>query len=228
MTRDSASSSQPTARARVREDIRRLILSGELKPGSRLTQQQLAKRFGVAQSVVRESLLELQFTGLVESIDNLGIFVGDLDSNRLVQSYEVREMLEGLAARLACERANRVDVRELTDMVDRMYELGQAGDETGRASLDRQFHHRITLISANDVLIRLTDAYRMLGMIVQVRREHEQNRIEHMRIVNAISENRPEDAERAARDHVAMARRVISEQISKGDFAPQWVTDEAE
>jgi DNA-binding GntR family transcriptional regulator len=226
MSRDNGSVSQPTARARVRDDISRLILSGEFKAGSRLTQQQLAKRFGVAQSVVRESLLELQFTGLVESIDNLGIFVGDLDANRLVQAYEVREMLEGLAARLACERANRVDVRELTDMVDRMFQLAGAGDDAGRAAIDRQFHHRINLISANEVLIRLTDSYRMLGMIVQVRWEHEQNRVEHMRIVEAIAENRADDAERFAREHVANARQAIKQQITEGNFAPQWVADE--
>src|SRR3954462_6861348 len=88
-----------TARHRVREDVRRLILSGELSPGMRLTQQQLAKRFGVAQSVVRESLLELQFSGLVEMVDNLGIFVSELDTNTLLQAYQVREMLEGLSAR---------------------------------------------------------------------------------------------------------------------------------
>src|SRR5215472_7115983 len=97
---------QVSARGRVREDVRRLILSGELKPGTRLTQQHLAKRFGVAQSVVRESLLELQASGLVRSVDNLGIFVSDLDTHSLIHAYYVREMLEGLAARLCCERAS--------------------------------------------------------------------------------------------------------------------------
>src|SRR5919107_497581 len=118
MAKEAASSSthSTTARSRVREDVRRLILSGELRPGTRLTQQQLAKRFGVAQSVVRESLLELQFSGLVRSVDNLGIFVSELDTDLLLQGYEVREMLEGLAARCCCERASRADVRELYEM----------------------------------------------------------------------------------------------------------------
>src|SRR3954451_2960272 len=110
-------SSQTSARGRVREDVRRLILSGELKPGTRLTQQHLAKRFGVAQSVVRESLLELQASGLVRSVDNLGIFVSDLDTHSLIRAYFVREMLEGLAPRLCCELASRADVRALYEMV---------------------------------------------------------------------------------------------------------------
>src|SRR5213082_2404532 len=93
-----------TARGRVREDIRRCILTGEFRQGTRLAQQHLAKRFGVAQSVVRESLLELQLSGLVRSVDNLGIFVGELDTQRLLDAYRVREMFEGLAARLCCQR----------------------------------------------------------------------------------------------------------------------------
>src|SRR6476646_7598331 len=114
---------ESSARGRVREDVRRLILAGELKRGTRLTQQHLAKKFGVAQSVVRESLLELQASGLVRSVDNLGIFVSDLDTNTLIQAYYVREVLEGLAARLSCERASRADLRDLHEMAERIYDL---------------------------------------------------------------------------------------------------------
>src|SRR5438874_333545 len=87
----SETSNHKTARGRVREDIRRCILSGEFRSGERLTQQHLAKRFGVAQSVVRESLLELQLSGLVRSVDNVGIFVSELDTSRLLDAYHVRE-----------------------------------------------------------------------------------------------------------------------------------------
>ena len=107
-----------------------------------------------------------------------------------------------------------------------MFQLGETGDEAAALRWIRQFHHRINLISANEVLLRLTDSYRMLGMIVQVRHEHDQNRIEHMRIVDAIAENRPDDAERFAREHVANARRAIRQQIIDGKFAPQWVGED--
>ncbi len=139
----SASSPDPvapgtTARQRVREEVQRLILAGEWKSGERLTQQHLAKRFGVAQSVVRESLLELQFTGLVQMVDNLGIFVGRLNTGELIQAYEVREMLEGLAARNCCDRASRADLRELAEMAEEIHRLGAAGKNEQRGSLDRR------------------------------------------------------------------------------------------
>ena len=77
-------------RHRVVEGIQRMILTGEYAPGSRLPQQRLAKRLGVAQSVVRESLLELRGVGLVEIRDGMGVFVRRVDSNMLLQAHEVR------------------------------------------------------------------------------------------------------------------------------------------
>lgn len=216
---------QTSARGRVREDVRRLILSGELKPGTRLTQQHLAKRFGVAQSVVRESLLELQSSGLVRSVDNLGIFVSDLDTHALIHAYHVREMLEGLAARLCCERASRADVREMYDMVDKIHELALAGRLPERGTVDRQFHHRTILISGNPILTNLTDSYQMLNMVVQVGRDHEFIRQEHRSLVAAIERGSPDDAEKAARTHVAGARAAIQKLISEGKFEPRWVLE---
>lgn len=216
---------QTTARGRVREDVRKLILSGKLKPGTRLTQQHLAKRFGVAQSVIRESLLELQPSGLVRSVDNLGIFVSDLDANALIHAYHVREVLEGLAARLCCERASRADVRELYEMVDRIDQLAQSGQLAERGTLDRAFHHRTILISGNPILANLTDSYQMLNMVVQLTRDHEQVLREHTAIIRAIEQGDGDAAERAARDHVAGLRRYIEQLIAEGKFEPRWVLE---
>jgi DNA-binding GntR family transcriptional regulator len=224
---DSGNSNSPsTARARVRRDIRKLILTGKLRPGSRLTQQQLAQRFGVAQSVVRESLLELQFTGLVESVDNLGIFVGNLNTEALLQAYEVREMLEGLAARGCCDRASRADLRELAEMAEEIHRLGAAGKDAQRGALDRRFHLRIIEISRNEVLVRLIDACHALGMTVQASRPHNVIRREHLGIIAAIEARDLLEAERRAREHVAGAREAIRRQINQGSFTPRWVVDE--
>ncbi len=95
------------AKHHVREEIERRILSGESKPGERLSQQSLARELGVAQGAVRESLPELQWLGLVESVDHLGVFVENLDTARICEAYAVREVMEGLAARLACANAGR-------------------------------------------------------------------------------------------------------------------------
>jgi DNA-binding GntR family transcriptional regulator len=213
----------PLARHRVRDAIQRLILSGEYQPGQRLVQQELAGRFGVAQSVVRESLLELQFCGLVRAVDNLGMFVSGLEGRTLVAAYEIREMFEGLGARLSCHRASRADLAELVELAEENYRLGRRGDLEAMSALDRQFHYRMILASGNELLAKLTESYQVLGMFVRADRDIRQVRDEHREIVAAIEANRPAQAERLARRHVQAARQAIERQVAENTFAPQWV-----
>jgi len=210
------------ARHDVRDEIQRRILSGESKAGERLSQQSLARELGVAQGTVRESLLELHWLGLVESVDHLGVFVDNLDSSRICEAYMVREVMEGLAARLACGNASRADIAELRAMADKIYQLAQSEDGDA-ASLDRSFHLHITELSRNSTLIRLSQTYRVLGMTVRAFREPSVIHAEHLRIVDALEHNFAEEAERQARNHVAGAREMIENQVSQGKFVPKWV-----
>ncbi|MHB1023403.1 MAG: GntR family transcriptional regulator [Acidobacteriaceae bacterium] len=210
------------ARHDVRDEIQRRILTGESKPGERLSQQSLARELGVAQGTVRESLLELQWLGLVESVDHLGVFVDNLDAGRICEAYEVREVLEGLAARLACGHAGRADIAELRGMADNIFQLAQEKDNE-TALLDRNFHLHITELSRNSTLIRLSQTYRVLGMTVRAFREPAIIHAEHLRIVEAIEHNFSDEAERQARNHVIGAREMIESQVLQGTFVPKWV-----
>lgn len=215
----------PVARHQVREEIQRRILSGESQPGERLTQQSLAKELGVAQGTVRESLLELQWLGLVESIDRLGVFVGKLDAARLVEAYQVREFLEGLAVRLACDHVSRADIAELRRLAELIWQLSQQDQEDEMGAADRAFHLQIINLSNNKILARLTEGYRALGMAVRAYRDPIIIHEEHLRIVDAIEANQPDEAERLVRAHVADARRTIEQQAARHEFTPKWVGD---
>jgi DNA-binding GntR family transcriptional regulator len=210
------------ARHRVRQAVQRLILSGEYQPGQRLVQQELAQRFGVAQSVVRESLLELQFCGLVRAVDNLGMFVSGLDAQTLLAAYEIREVFEGLGARLSCQRASRADLRELVELAEQNCRIGREGNLEAMSGLDRQFHHRMILASGNPLLAKLTETYQVLRMFVRANREIGKVRDEHLEIVAAIEANRPAQAERLARRHVQAARQAIERQVADNAFVPHW------
>jgi DNA-binding GntR family transcriptional regulator len=212
----------PVARHEVRDEIQRRILSGESKPGQRLSQQHLARELGVAQGTVRESLLELQWLGLVESVDHLGVFVDSLDASRICEAYLVREVMEGLAARLACGHAGRLDIAELRNIADNIHKLAQMKDDQA-APLDRGFHLRIAELSRNSTLIRLSQTYRVLGMTVRAFREPAIIHAEHLRIVEAIEHNFAEEAERQARNHVIGAREMIERQVLEGTFVPKWI-----
>jgi DNA-binding GntR family transcriptional regulator len=211
------------ARYHVREELQRRILSGESKPGERLTQQNLAKELGVAQGTVRESLFELEWLGLVESVERLGVFVGNLDGARICEAYYVREVLEGLGARLTCGNAGRADIAALRTMADNILQLAQEGKEQDMGALDRAFHLQIIELSRNTILVRLAETYRVLGMTVRASRDAHTIHQEHIRIIEAIEHNFADEAERLARHHVAEARRAIERQIEEGVFSPQLV-----
>lgn len=215
----------PIGRHHVRAEIQRRILSGESRPGERLTQQSLAKELGVAQGTVRESLLELQWLGLVETIDRLGVFVSKLDANRICEAYQVREFLEGLAARLACNGASRADITTLHTMADHIWELSKENKVEEMGAADRAFHLHIMKLSRNSILLRLAEGYRVLGMAIRASRDPEIVHEEHLRIVEAIDHNFPDEAERLARLHVEQARIMIEQQAAKNEFALKWVVD---
>jgi DNA-binding GntR family transcriptional regulator len=161
-------------------------------------------------------------------VDNLGVFVSQFDARKLLQAYEVREVLEGLAARLCCEHASRSDLRELADLAQQIERLGREGrvEEMGR--LDRQFHARTVQISQNLILLKLTESYRVLGMLVRADRPIDDVLREHLAILDAIERNDPDEAERLAREHVVAARQAIEAQIAVGGFEPKWVVHESE
>jgi DNA-binding GntR family transcriptional regulator len=216
---------EPIGRHQVRAEIQRRILCGECRPGERLTQQSLAKELGVAQGTVRESLMELQWLGLVESVDRLGVFVGKLDAAHICEAYQVREFLEGLAARLACNGASRADISTLRNMAEHIWELSKENKVEEMGAADRAFHLQIMKLSRNSILLRLAEGYRVLGMAIRASRDPKVVHDEHLRIVEAIDHNFPDEAERLARLHVELARKTIEEQAARNEFMPRWVAD---
>jgi DNA-binding GntR family transcriptional regulator len=212
------------ARHHVRDHLQQMILSGQCKPGSKLVQQGLARRFGVSQAVVREALLELQFCGLVEAVDNRGIYVGRLDAQKLIESYEVREVHEGLAARLCVERVTRVEIRGLEGLAERICRLGNASKFQDMALLDREFHQQLLRLSGNSMLIRLADNYWVFGKVVRLGRAPRAVHKEHMAILQAIAGNRPQIAEKLMREHIRSGRELLEQQVKSGAFVPIWVS----
>jgi DNA-binding GntR family transcriptional regulator len=108
-------------------------------------------------------------------------------------------------------------------MADQVYELSKQGKEVEMGKLDRDFHIRIILLSRNGILVRLAETYRALGMTVRASRMPKVIHEEHHKIVDAIENNLPDEAERLARQHVAEAGHMIESDARQGKFVPKWV-----
>jgi DNA-binding GntR family transcriptional regulator len=215
----------PVVRRQVTSEIQRRILSGEQRPGQRLPQQRLARELGVGQGTVRESLLELEWAGLVESIDRVGVFVGELNGSRICEAYLIREVLEGLAARLACSRASQADVAALKSKANSIRLSATDRQLEQMVETDRAFHAQIVKISGNALLIRIADSYHVLGMMARSARDAGAVYREHMGIVDAIERRMPMEAEKLARAHVKETRMTIEQACGRIELEPRWTAD---
>jgi DNA-binding GntR family transcriptional regulator len=131
--------------------LRQRIADGELPPGAPLTELGLANEFGISRTPVREAMNRLQYDGLLER-DSRGMRVRALDSEEVLDIYEVRIALESAAARAAAQRRSDFDLAKLRSEIDAMDKLDLA-DEAGRSPLAFSFHFAVWNASHNPTLI---------------------------------------------------------------------------
>ncbi|GIW01602.1 MAG: hypothetical protein KatS3mg058_3005 [Roseiflexus sp.] len=146
---------QRTMTEQVMARLRDMILSGELAPGSRLDQNELARRFGVSLVPLREALARLQSRGLVRIVPHRGVFVESLSVEELLDIYQVREALEELAARLAAPRLTVADLATLDRLKIEMEQTATIDDFDAFLDLHREFHFTIYRAAGRRHLVQL-------------------------------------------------------------------------
>ena len=183
------------------------IDSGIYRPGDRLVESELADRFGVSRTPIREALQRLATQSLLAR-DGRSLIVASLDHNQMAELYAVRSELEGLAARLAARHATEEEVKVLFDMIEDDRAL--LDDPTAMARANRRFHRMVHLASHNRYLVQQLDlVYRSMALMATTSLAAQgRGKIalgEHLSIVNAISKRDEEAAYRALRDHISVA-----------------------
>lgn len=193
------------------KDAYELILDaidvGIYRPGDRLVESELAERFGVSRTPIREALQRLETQSLLTR-DGRSLMVASLDHNQLAELYVVRAELEGLAARLAAQHATDEEIRVLIDMVeaDRML-IGEPGV---LARANRRFHKQIHLASHNRFLVQQLDlVHRSMALLattsLAVEGRGTAALAEHAAIIDAISARDGVAAEAALKTHISHA-----------------------
>ena len=183
------------------------IDTGDFKPGDRLVEIDLADKFGVSRTPIREALQKLETQSLLER-DGRSLIVSSLDHNQMAELYVVRAELEGLAAKLAAKHATDEEKRVLQDMVDNDRSL--MADPTALARANRRFHKQIHLASHNRYLVQQLDlVHRSMALMattsLAVDGRGEIALAEHQAIVDAIITGKSQDAYNCLRDHISVA-----------------------
>jgi len=180
---------------------------GDFRPGDRLVESELAERFGVSRTPIREALQRLETQGVVAR-DGRSLVVASLDHDQLGELYVVRAELEALAARLAAQHAAPEEIRVLRDMVGQDREIVARPELLARAN--RRFHHQIHLASHNRYLIQQLEAvHRAMALLAMTSLAAEgrgpQALEEHDAIVAAIEARDGAAADAAIRAHISHA-----------------------
>ncbi|NIY83229.1 GntR family transcriptional regulator [Vibrio hepatarius] len=203
------------------ESLVEAIVSGEIAPGSKISEPELAKRYQVSRGPLREAIMRLEGLSLIERIPHVGARVITFSPEKLIELYAVREALEGMAARLA---ARHITEEELIGLKHLLSTHSNHIEEVEGSSYfhqhgDFDFHYRIIKASRNSKLISLlcNELYHLLRMYryqsprSQSRPKEALN--EHKFILQAI-ENRDEElAEMLMRRHISGSRSLIEQQI---------------
>ena len=180
---------------------------GTYRPGDRLVESELAERFGVSRTPVREALQRLETQSLLAR-DGRSLIVASLDHNQTAELYAVRGELEGLAARLAARNATPEEVRVLRDMVEEDDAL--VHDPSALSRANRRFHKQVHLSSHNRYLVQQLDlVYRSMALMattsLAAKGRGEIAQAEHRLIVERIAARDEDGANDALRAHISLA-----------------------
>ena len=205
------------------ESLVEAIVNGDIAPGSKISEPELAKRYQVSRGPLREAIMRVEGLGLIERIPHVGARVITLSPEKLVELYSVREALEGMAARLA---ARHITQEQLAGLEAVLLTHSHHIDQVEGASYfhqhgDFDFHYRIILASRNSKLIALLcdELYHLLRMY-RYQSPRSQSRPvealdEHKYILQAIRNRDEELAEMLMRRHISGSRSLIAQQIRK-------------
>ena len=185
-----------------------------------MRQVELAQHLGISRTPLREALMKLEQEGLITMLPRGGLKVVELDAEGAVELYEVREMLDGLAARLAAQRIDQRGVRKLEGHLDKMAQASREANAYGWFLHHVGFHEAIFEASANSRLLGLLSTVRLSVQRFHPMLLRSANRLgialeEHGAIYEAIRAGDPDQAERLARLHIANAKAVVVELMAK-------------
>ena len=206
----------------VFESLREAIIQGQLRPGERLMELQLAEELGVSRTPVREAIRKLELEGFVVMVPRKGAYVAGITDKDITDVFEVRAGLEALAAGLACERITEDELEQLERSVAQIAELAERPDLNALVQEDSEFHEIIYRASRNkrltQILTNLQEQIQRFRLTTLSRPGRTREALdEHRQIVEAISARNVELAQRLAAEHIENAENSLLCAMREGE-----------
>ncbi len=209
-------------REQVYDQLKRRILTGKIRPGTRMMEIELAEDLGVSRTPVREAVRELGKEGLVTIEPRRGNFASEISVKDMIDILTVREDLDALAAYLASSRITKGEEQKLLELTDRYAAAIEAGDMDTMIRADEAFHKRIARLSGNKTLAQIvstvqTQVLRFRYLYYEDLANYKNMPAEHREIIEALMSGDSEHARSIAFDHVRRLKDFVMKEGA--DFA---------
>jgi len=205
-----------TLRERILETIRNAILTGELKAGARVSEPDLAARFGISRTPIREAFRQLESEGYLTVIPRKGAVVATFSPKDIEEFYEIKSILEGYAARRATVHLTPRDLERLRSINARLAEIAATGDVNLFFRVHNEFHELFIRACGNEKLAEMIRG--LVGRFKRLRTASlsmpgrmEISVAEHQKIIEAFERRDPDLAESLVRKNAEYGGRVLLE-----------------
>lgn len=211
---------QPKLVEQVHEAILAEISEGRIAAGERLIQGRIARELGVSRQPVQQALLLLRRQGVLRQAPRRGLVVAPLDPEQVRSLYEVRSVLEGLAFRLAAERAAGRTPDDGARLLERGREAVRDGSVAEMIEADRRFHAYICTLSGNPLIAATLDGqwtptWRVMGEVLLHDEKPAEVWDQHAQMLAAVAAGQGVTAERLARRHVMRAAACVLRRLGR-------------
>ena len=209
-----------TLREKILETIRDAILKGTLKPGERVSEPELAERFGISRTPIREAFRQLESEGYLEVMPRKGAVVASLSERDVVEFYSIKSILEGHAARIAAERMSERDLERLETINAKLEQIATEGDIKTFFRVHNEFHELFIKASGNDKLTELINQLVLKFNRLRLASLAQPGRMaisvqEHRKIIEAFRNHDGDKAENLVRHTATIGAEVLIQSLAQ-------------
>jgi DNA-binding GntR family transcriptional regulator len=209
-----------TLREKILETIRVAILKGSLKRGERVSEPELAERFGISRTPIREAFRQLESEGYLEVIPRRGAVVASLSERDVVEFYAIKSILEGHAARIAAERMTEKEIERLEAINAKLQQINGDGDIKSFFRVHNEFHELFIKASGNDKLAELINQLVLKFNRLRLASQAQPGRMEisvqeHRKIIEAFRRHDGDRADNLVRHTATIGAEVLIHSLAQ-------------
>lgn len=209
-----------TLRERIVDFIKDAVVTGRLKPGERVPEQEIAENFGISRTPIREAFRQLESEGFITVTPRKGAVVSSITDKDVSEFYVIKSLLEGFAARSACRKLTPREIKRLETLNANMMKCAEKGDFKGFFRHDNEFHDIFLKACGNDKLFNLThqlvqqfERFRITALSLPGRMK--ESLAQHAEIIEAFRDGDADLVESLVRSNAEKGRDILVEEILK-------------